>query len=236
MSASAATETAMPAAPLLSAKESSLRSVQGSGLFTAMPGPDTYAYAGPGQIMIRADGGEQQREDEEYARDATTKPNIMMEYARERYGERPYWRAMLSDRTLAVMARRVRAEAQTALSSQFGYFETTETPFVWSETHALQNLMLSIDHFANANPPERPPSRELLANWWRDLVWTVAQVYADNVRQGLLYKQRLTEGPVNPGLVARPRMPDAAAGHRELNTAPYVLSHPWGHNGNYPMR
>jgi hypothetical protein len=206
--------------------------VGGSGAFTAMAGNDTYAYFGPGQIMIREDG------DASDARDpaAADLPDLMVVYAQARYGERPYWRALLSDRTLALMARRVRKEAATALSSQFGYFETSEYPFVWSETHALQNLMLSVDQFANANPPESPPSRELLADWWRDLVWTVAQVYADNVRQGLLYKQRLTEGPVNPGLVARPRVSDSAAGHRELNTAPYILSHPWGHNGNFPMR
>jgi len=205
--------------------------VGGSGAFTALPGAETYSYDGPGQVMIRDDG-------DDAGADSYGEPkrDVLVTFARARFGDRPYWRALLSDRTLAVMARRVRAEAHEALSSQFGYFETTETPFVWSETHALQNLMFSVERFAFANPPESPPDRQALADWWRDLVWTVAQVYADNLRQGLLYKQRLTEGPVNPGLVARPRAPDAGAGHRELNTAPYVLSHPWGHNGNFPMR
>lgn len=209
----------------------------GGGALSALPGPDTYEYLGPGQTVFRSDADaaagdpeSERRVEDDNARD------ILVAWAISQYGVRPYWNAMLSDRTLGIMARRVRSEAQEALSSQFGYFETTEYPFVWSETHALQNLMLSVDKFANANPPERPPSRELLVEWWRDLVWTVAQVYADNVRQGLLYKRQLTEGPVNPGLVARPRAPDSGAGHRELNTAPYMLSHPWGHNGNFPMR
>lgn len=197
--------------------------VEGSGAFTTLPGPDEYVYNGPGQVMMREDASEQRQD-----------KDILVTWAIEKYGERDYWTTLLSDRTLAIMAKRVRAQAQEALSSQFGHFESTDSPFVWSETHALQNLLFSVERFANANSGS--VSRELLAEWWRDLTWTVAQVYADNVRQGLLYKRQLTEGPVNPGLVARPRVSDSAAGHRELNTAPYVLSHPWGHGGNFPLR
>jgi len=213
-----------------------VQSAGGAGALTAIVGPDQYEYLGPGQIMLRdADQSPVQNPMVVYA-DQSPVQNPMVVYALERYGARPYWDTLLSDRTLGIMARRVRQVAQEALSSQFGYFETTEYPFIWSETRALQNLMYSVDTFANVHPPQTPPTKEQLSVWWRDLVWFVAQEYADNVRQGLLYKQRLTDGPVNPGLVARPRVSDSAAGHRELNTAPYVLSHPWGHNGQFPMR
>jgi len=200
------------------------------GSLLVQPGPDAFAYEGPGQTMLLPSP-----EELELREAAKPEKDIMVTWARQAYGDRSYWDILLSDRTLAIMARRVMQVGAQSLSSQFGYFETTPYPFVWSEGHALENLVFSVDMFANAYPPESPPSKQQVIQWWRDLVWTVAQVYGDNVRQGILYKRQLTDGPVNPGMVARPRVPDRA-GNREINTAPYVLSHPWGHGGNFPLR
>ncbi len=214
--------------PLLGA-DNSLVGVQVNGGQAALleVGVDAQAYSGVGQTVsvggLQAPGSGDLRD-------------RMVVFARLRFGPRPYWSMLLSDRVLALNARQVELFAAEMVPSEFGFWESPRPAFNWSGDDALLLLLQSVGQFADSYTEERdPPSVFDMARWWRRLSYTVAQWYAGQVAQVLQLNRALSQGNVNPTLLARPRMADRAM-DREINASAYNLEHPWGHSGHYPMR